>query len=112
MITSKQLVLNGYKRFPTNDINHPLAVCGYQKRITDDTGTKYFINVYEYNFEDIANYPKSNKISYQFEEQFRLPNDENVKVTYLYNETRSLVDIEEWFESIWLKLNCSYYELD
>lgn len=109
MISSEELLNSKYKRFPTNSINHPLAVCGYQKKVTDDTGIKYFINAYEYNFE--SNYSKVNKIRYQFEEQFVLANNEAVIVTYLYDQSRTLVEIETWFENVWLNLNCNYYEL-
>lgn len=111
MITRQILLANGYKRFPTNSINHPLAVCGYQKRVEDDKGIKYFINAYEYNFEDLHNYPGS-KISYQFEEQFKLHDDEAVRVTYLYNKTKALKDIEDWFENTFKNLSCIYYELN
>lgn len=110
MITNKDLLNSGYKRFPTNSINHPLAVCGYQKIIEDDKGIKYFINAYEYNFEDLPNHPEP-KISYQFEEQFRLSNNESVAVTYLYNKSKSLREIEEWFEDTFINLGCIYYEL-
>lgn len=112
MITRKLLLESGYIQWTVNKTFKPYAELLFQKRITDELGTKYFINSYEYRFDDVPNYPNPLKVSYTFEVNFTLLNDERANVHYLYNSTKTLEEIELFFKNCFIKLNCVHYDLD
>lgn len=109
MITIKDLEESGYKKFKTT---YKLSDYGYQKRITDNNGTKYFITVliYDYNKEE---YKHINgvygKVSLCFDMQF-YENKDIVNVQYSANEDTSLKQLEDKIERLWVHLGSPYYE--
>lgn len=96
MINDELLLENGYKKY--DDIFR-IADYLFQKRIRDDKGTKYFIDIYKYDSEyEIV--LRSEKEKYAL--HFRM---------YATGNRMSLKDIEEEIETIWNELGCNYYEI-
>lgn len=96
----KELVANGYKR---STCSYGMAFKGteilYQKRITDNHGTRYFISCWYYSKCSIT--PET----IQFEVQFTLKDGESMDVTSFY---KCVYKSEILFENIWTKLECGY----
>lgn len=112
-----QLIINGYKVFEY-DYNNSLR--GFQKRITDDIGILYFINIYHYNHgKQIPNCDDYSD-SYTFDVQFRFDEDNKDNVIgivfngdFIHNEYRqptTLKDAEEHINKIWKTMKYEYYE--
>ena len=54
MITEQDLLDHGYKRYK-NPLNHgAVDHWFFQKRFTDDVGTRYFIDVYQYDWKHVS----------------------------------------------------------
>jgi hypothetical protein len=114
----QELIDNGYKIFQDN---WKSSIRGFQKRIVDDKGTKYFITLYHYNFKkQHPEWDALEKDSYQFDVQFRIDKegkDNCIDVRYsadvLPNEYRpvtTLKEIERFFEEFFITFNVDYYE--
>ena len=102
MITDELLLENNYKKH--KDIwNNADSL--FQKRVKDDKGTKYFINIYKYTF------PLHNKPDYTVELAAETENYA-IEITLFYTKGMSLEDIENEIEKIWQSLNLDYYEED
>lgn len=97
----KKHVSEHYKVFHTTDTL-------FQKRISDDKGKKYFIDVWyypagRYGHTDL---PESIQAEVQFEKDGIT--DENMNVELF---TKDIDKIEEVFENMWKYLALGYYEL-
>lgn len=117
----KQLEEAGYHWF-TDHFKKSLR--GFQKRITDENGTKYFITGYHWNLAKI--FPEKefiDKDTYSFEVQFTI--DENEKAQgitikfnaeFLSNDLNipltTLKEVEEFYEKMWNTLKPDYYFKD
>lgn len=109
MINREELIKHGYKIYYDSDVLYN-AVCLYQKRIKDDKGTKYFIDIYEYML-------KSNKYhddyrSYEARLVTSLKDDTyslNI-LLYCIDDNTTIEQLEKDIEDIWTKLGCDYYE--
>lgn len=113
----KLLVDNGYKIFE-HSYNNSLR--GFQKRMVDDIGIRYFISIYHYNHG--RQIPNCDDYSdhYTFDVQFTL--GENGKEStinfefngdFIHNEYRqpiTLKEAEEHIYKVWKTMNYEYYE--
>jgi hypothetical protein len=115
----KELIDNGYRWFKDNLKS---SIRGFQKRITDEKGTKYFITGYHYNFHTQGYVDESeDRDSYSFTAQFNIITDGVEKTIdislgsdFIHNEWRKLCTLkeaEEFFENSWNTMKCEYYEL-
>lgn len=74
----------------------------WQKRITDDEGTRYFVNAGIYSLYG--------RTSIQFDVQFKTPDGEHFNITTVGNFT---VDGAcEFFATMFAAMGCQYYERD
>jgi len=116
----KSLVDNGYKFFKDNWKN---SIRGFQKKIIDDYGTKYFITGYHYNHKkQLQRVDLEDRDSYSFDVQFRLEKqgkdacvDLRFSADFLPNEWRpitTLQDVEDFYENAWNDMMADYYEFD
>jgi hypothetical protein len=115
----QEMVDNGYNIF-TSSFN--TAIRGFQKRIKDDKGTKYFITIWHYNHaEQLQRSDIEQRDSYTTDSQFRF-NKGNKDCTCNiefwgdtfpneYREVTTLKDIENFFEEFFNKMQPDYYEL-
>lgn len=71
--TTQYLEENGYKQYkPVKGGSDAL----YQKRVTDEKGTKYFININHYHFNGV-NIPKEIKKKYEYDYNVVFTSKEN-----------------------------------
>lgn len=123
-----QLKKEGYKWFKDN---WKKSIRGFQKKFSDQKGTKYFITGYHYNHSKQLNRPDLKlEDSYMFDVQFILDDvrfeekeringksqciDIQFSADFLPNEYRpitSLYEVEQFYEKIWNNLGQPYYEL-
>lgn len=113
----KQLIVNGYKIF---EDNWKSSLRGFQKRITDDKGIRYFLNVYHYNHGIQIPICNEYNDSYMFDTQFRLDEDgtdNTINMSFggdfIHNEYRpitTLENAEKVFEKVWKLMGYEYYE--
>lgn len=116
----QSLVDNGYSFFKDSCRN---SIRGFQKRIVDDYGTKYFITGYHYNHKKQMNRPDlEDRDSYCFDVQFRINEktkdycvDLRFSADFLPNkwsQTTSLQDVENFYERAWNDMLADYYEFN
>ena len=101
MITAETLINSGYRKYPATW--RPYASAVYQKRVDDEHGKKYFVNVYEY-----AGTMSSPKYSYEGDAQFVDGYGNTFNVQLLHPE--SVEQVDEFFERIFVSLKCEHYE--
>lgn len=108
MINREELIKHGYKTYDSDVLYN--AVCLYQKRIKDDKGTKYFIDIYEYRLKSKDNYDKCK--SYEARLVTSLKDDTyNLNILlYCIDNNTTIKQLEKDIEDIWTKLGCDYYE--
>jgi hypothetical protein len=111
-----QLKEANYKWFKDNWKN---SVRGFQKKITDELGTKYFITGYHYNHSKQLNRPElENRDSYMFDVQFTLDKGKTIDITFSadflvnsYRDITTLKEVEDFYEKTWNNMKAEYYEL-
>ena len=100
-MTEKVLINAGYKEEPVPVVEQ-YANRFFQKKIKDEKGIKYFIDVYEYEISDEYNY------------EFKLVTQKDkfwVRTTIYSIENMTLEEIEKEIEDIWKKCKFNYYQL-
>jgi hypothetical protein len=70
----------------------------------DDKGKKYFINIDHYNA--IKNIPEG----FSAHSQFNLSDQETFNIDYFINEDTTLETIEQFYETLWQRMHCLYYD--
>ena len=108
MINREELIKHGYKTYDSDVLYS--SMCLYQKRIKDDKGTKYFIDIYEYMLKSKDNYDKCK--SYEARLVTSLKDDTyslNI-LLYCIDDNITIEQLEKDIEDIWTKLGCDYYE--
>ena len=114
----QSLVDNGYKWSPDTWKN---SIRGFQKRITDIYGTKYFITGYHYNHHKLLDRADiEDEDSYSFDCQFTIERngkdhtiDLHFNADFLENKLRpitTILEVEEFYEKFFRDFNCDYYE--
>lgn len=106
MITKEQLTAAGYKPFNQIGIRE-YTKSFWQKRFDDDKGKKYFITIAEYDNLEDKNRQFSQEFSYSPFTQFET-HGATFDVEML--NPQSVEQMEEFFENIWFKMDCNYYE--
>lgn len=81
---------------------------GFQKKVTDENGTRYFITVYIYDWKDFSHVMKVRENRYSFEPDVQFNTENPVQVQLLHPD--SIEEIETKFDTLWKALGCPYYE--
>lgn len=123
----RDLVNSGYKFFKDNWKN---SIRGFQKKIVDEFGVKYFITGYHYNFGKTYENAED-RDSYSFDVQFSIDQyrgvdsngdsiygksktiDLRFSADFLPNKYRpitTLKEVEEFYEKSWNDMLADYYE--
>jgi len=116
----KQLEEAGYVWFEDYWKN---SLRGFQKRFTDENGTKYFITGYHWNFGKTYPDRTEDRDDYSFDVQFRIERngkDQTIDIrfggTFLPNKwgkpVSTLKDAEDFYEKAWRDMRADYYELN
>ena len=100
-MTDKVLLDSGYREYPL-PIGGEYANRFFQKKIKDEKGIKYYIDVFEYELQNEYNYEF---ILYTSTDKFYVK-------SLLYGfESLTIEEIESEIEKIWAKCNFNYYEM-
>jgi alpha-galactosidase len=116
------LLSNKYKMFALNNA-HPTADVTYQKTISDDTGTKYFLNCFSNSQRQEISLAQDTGIDFSFECQFMTIIDgkecwiEHKSVQWFNASTGKhkkqyypdLLEIEKHYEKMWVATGSNYY---
>lgn len=101
-VTRANLELSGYKYYEAPEYKDSSAL--YQKKIANDNGVCYFINIYEYDLSSIRNAPYD--LAYQTDMQFRR-DDNYFNVSF---SCQDIEDAEKYAEEFFVKMNFEMYE--
>ncbi len=108
MITREQLLEAGYEQFRVH--HKEFSKVGYQKRFDDERGKKYFITIYEYDNKWLIDRGITrSEFSYEPDCQFK-SNGVTFYVKMLCDDSKTVQDIEEFYERLWVSMGCDYYE--
>lgn len=104
----EDLISRGYKKH-VSEIHKTFKMTDtlFQKRISDDKGKKYFIDIWYYVGSPSHNFPESIQAEVQFHDGDGIT-EESMNVQLFI---RDITKIEEVFENMWGKLGLNYYEL-
>lgn len=111
----QQMIKRKYKSFEPNGITAPSAIAAFQKKIKNHKGTKYVITCHKYDLKET----RTGGYSYSFSGQMRLWDDSTFNFETVgwyfspnkwHNPVKTIKDVELFFEDIWNRLNCLYYE--
>jgi len=100
---TKRLEESGYKKHVADFYKELMGTDTlYQKRITDEYGTRYFINAWYFDNAIV-------KDSIQFDVQFTIDEDtqDHINVTLVTNDIKFT---EAEFDKLWNRMNYEYYE--
>lgn len=114
MITREALETAGYREFPNPMSRDAWDAKMFQKRFKDGQGTRYFINVGEYDWAQFSHLRSVTRFSYEPEITIYTGNGDS-SFRMLVQDDGALASVEalEMFvENIWTKLGAGYYELD
>ncbi len=114
MLTEEALVESGYKRFqnPIPDRLDPeFNRFGYQKRVSDSKGHRYFIDVIQYNWKNVPGYPGP-QLTYEPEVHLYTGDGQAlIRVTVLNDAHSSSVEaLEAYVDQLWRQTGAGYYE--
>lgn len=109
-ITPDTLKAAGYRRWNSKGLRQ-YAECLWQKRFRDERGTKYFIDIYEYDNADMPWHPLKDVV-YEPEVSFKLPEDENMRVSLSTSREKTIDEIEAFYEKMFHSMDCLHYELN
>lgn len=110
-LSEKKLLESGYKRWNQVFLNN--ADYLLQKKVTDDIGIKYFIDIYAYVRLGKPYFREGidNKIGFQPEVQFGSMKYDTMNVTLLIDDMTDIQEVEDTFESLWESVGKPYYEI-
>lgn len=106
-MTEQDLIDAGYTQF-TDKFKH--AECAYQKRVRSDTGTRYFINVYVYDFSQY-NFPTNNTKAFELDCQFIDANGDYMNILFSVSNM-TIEKMEQKIEHIFTALEFVDYDYD
>lgn len=112
MKLSEQKFLDaGYKRWNSPPVSH--ADYLLQKKITDDSGVRYFIDVYAYINKGKPYFREGidKDVQFQPEVQFSEASHKTMNVTLLVDDMTDIQEIEDTFNTLWESIGKPYYEL-
>lgn len=109
MLTEQDFLDAGYKRY---NQSHRSSDYMLQKRIDDEVGKKYFIDVYVYDWRKYKDRnPSLQDFGFAPEVQFRGFDDDKMtaNVSFIVNDNSTIAEIEKEFEDMWEYLGKVYY---
>ena len=113
MITPELLIAADYRKFQNTLSHGTWNTFLFQKRVRDDKGTRYFIDIVQY---DWGGYPQRTGEPFTYEATVRFytgDGETHSHMTCMDDNTRNSIEgIEEFFNSIWIKLELGYYEFN
>ena len=108
-MTEEYILSKGYKEY-SKTIYHCKSVTKFfQKRFDDNIGTKYFINIEQFNFSELQQkYPDFEPIKYEY--VIQLHNHDEKYMDIRFHSDWTLLEVEDFMDKQW-QLGCyDYYE--
>ena len=110
MLTVQDFLDAGYRKYNQHSLNNSDYLI--QKKVTDEVGTKYFINIWVYenfNKEYYSRNPSLQEVSFMPEVQFQRGDEATMNITLILDDKSNIQKIEQEFECLWLFLEKPYY---
>ena len=105
-----ELLARGYKKWVSETTRiFKMTDSLYQKKVIDNKGKKYFIDIYYYPAGRYGN--RDMEESIQAEVQFHNGDGITDNTMNVQLFVKDIDKIEEVFENMWVKLGLNYYEL-
>lgn len=113
MITAEHLLAAGFRKYKNGMSNGAWNNWLFQKRIRDEKGTRYFIDVIQYDWS-MYSHRIGEPLAYEASVHFYTGDGEIYSVvTCMDDNIRNSIDaIEMFFDNMWSKLELGYYEID
>ena len=115
MITVETLESAGYLVYPNPTRDGAWNPWVWQKRFRDEVGTRYFIDVTQYDWHALPACA-ARPVRYDYEVNVHLYDeneDTTMRVTVLSERaTASVEALEAWVENLWRVTSSGYYERD
>lgn len=112
MISVPELEQAGYRRWRNNMSQGDWDAWMWQKIVKDQRGTRYFIDIHEYNWQL---FPQRLGLEISYEPRVVLYGQDGECVMHVTvcdkTATASLASLEAYIDQVWNKLECGYYEL-
>jgi len=105
--TEEYIVSKGYKEYPTSEYDSPYVIKNFQKRFTDNNGTKYFINISKWDIKSVSSVLKD-RYEFSYNIYFTASDCDNPIKIELYAGWE-LDDVEKHIEKLW---NTGLYKND
>lgn len=103
-VTKEILIRNNYNQYDVDrKIYSERVVAKYQKRLDDDSGKKYYIDVTEWSF------PECENDYYRFEFSVQFHKDDKPINIILFGNEWTIEEIEDLVDDMWHKYNMDYY---
>ena len=113
MIDREGLEAAGYRNFP--QAIHPKAdgcECLWQKKVEDGSGTRYYINIYEWRIDRVVPSYRGPSPTFQPSVQFTRGEGgrDTVDVNFYCGKEHTLGDIEAFYDEAWTTMGFSHHE--
>lgn len=108
-MTEQDFISMGYRRYNQSRKGSEYML---QKRVDDEQGKRYFINIYVYDWRKYTyQYPHMSDFSFAPEVQFRAFEEGKMtmNVSLITNSNTTIEQIEKEFEGVWVYLGKPYY---
>jgi hypothetical protein len=111
-MTSEELIAAGFKPFPPNPQMGDSWGVGYQKRIVDNLGTRYFIDVHKWNRRRVAiDLPDGFEVTVSFGDGCNFHPRAAVRIhAFAGTSNWSVPDVLSFASELWIRLGPHYYE--
>lgn len=110
-MTDEEIMSAGYKRWKRSAIDSESVECFFQKRITDESGIRYFINIKKWNFSEykhvLNGFPE---ISYEGETKLYMQNTHDAINISCSSHINDIKTIETIFNNLWNTGMFEHYE--
>lgn len=112
MITALDLDLANYRRFTDSGayLKKDGCVCLWQKRVEDETGIRYSINVYQWELDRVIPNFRGRTPTFNPEVHFSIKDSDNTAHVELGNTDMTIEEIEAFFDGMWRKMEFGHYE--
>ena len=98
-MTDQDFINNGFKQYPTTDIDHKDVETLFQKRYDDDIGKRYFITVKKWRGWTHPYTGEHFPPSYEYETQFYKRNTHEA-LDLLFHSQWKLEDVEDYLKKL------------
>lgn len=105
-LSEGELLDRGYRKSLPKSHLHDRYDALFQRRFRDGEGTRYFVNVRFWRHSKFGDYPDGWDAFVQLTD----PDGKVFRVTLL--DTRTVDEVEAFFEGVWVSLRCQHYEKD